>query len=122
MKAETNDEVDRYLAALPEPQRRQLDHVRATIRAVAPMATESISYGIPAFKQDGRPLIYYSAWKRHCAIYGLPYELVERHRAELEQFERAKGTIRFTVEHPLPDDLLRVMVGEHLAALAARKG
>jgi uncharacterized protein YdhG (YjbR/CyaY superfamily) len=61
--------VEDYLAALPPDQREALEHVRATIRAAAPDATEAISYGMPAFKQDGRGLVGYAAFKAHCSLF-----------------------------------------------------
>ena len=61
--------VDDYLAALPPDQRAALEHLRATIRAAAPDATEAISYGMPAFKQDGRGLVGYAAFKAHCSLF-----------------------------------------------------
>ncbi|MEX0741710.1 MAG: DUF1801 domain-containing protein, partial [Phycisphaeraceae bacterium] len=60
----TAKDVDTYLGALPEEQRAALEKLRATIRAAAPDAAESISYGMPTFKYKGRPLIYFGAAKK----------------------------------------------------------
>jgi uncharacterized protein YdhG (YjbR/CyaY superfamily) len=61
--------VEGYLAALPEEQRDALEKLRKTIRVAAPTATETISYQMPAFKQDGRFLVSYAAFKDHCSLY-----------------------------------------------------
>ncbi len=62
-------EVDNVLAALPEDARTALEALRRTIAAAAPVAVESISYGVPAFKYRGRPLVSFGAAKNHCSFY-----------------------------------------------------
>ena len=99
--------VDDYLAALPEGQRSTLKKLRTTIKAVAPEAAESISYGIPSFKYKGRPLIHIGAAKHHCAIYGL---VPDAFKHELKQYDTSKGTIRFPADKPLPETLVRKLI------------
>jgi uncharacterized protein YdhG (YjbR/CyaY superfamily) len=99
--------VDGYLAALPEDQRVALKKLRETIKAAAPAAAESISYGIPSFKYKGRPLIHIGAAKHHCAIYGL---VPDAFKDELKQYDTSKGTIRFPADKPLPETLVRKLV------------
>jgi uncharacterized protein YdhG (YjbR/CyaY superfamily) len=62
-------DVEDFLAAVPEDARITLEKLRKTIRAVAPEATETISYGIPTFKHQGRPLVGFGATPNHCALY-----------------------------------------------------
>lgn len=112
--------VEDYLAALPPDQRAALEHLRATIRAAAPEATEAISYGMPAFKQDGRGLVGYAAFKAHCSLFPMSAAVIPEHAAALEGFTTSKGTIRFTPEAPLPDALVTAIVRTRLAELAAR--
>ena len=109
-------DIDAYLESVPEPARTRLREIRRTIRAVAPDAVESISYGVPTFKHGGRPLIYFAAAKKHCAIYGVP---MENHREELAAFDTAKGTIRFAPDKSFPQALLEALVKERLAAIDA---
>jgi uncharacterized protein YdhG (YjbR/CyaY superfamily) len=110
-------DIEGYLAALPEDARETLQTLRRMIQAIAPDAVESISYGMPTFKYQGRPLIYLGAWKSHCAIYGMN---VEGHRDELAAYEVEKGTIRFPLGELLPESLLRTLVMERKAAIEAR--
>ena len=113
-------DVDDHLAALPPDQRAALEHVRATIRAAAPAATEAISYGMPAFKQDGRGLVGYAAFKAHCSLFPMSSAVIADLAGELEGYATSKGTIRFTPGKPLPDALITRIVRARLAELAAR--
>ena len=65
----TRTSVDQYLATLPDIPRAALEEIRRTIRAAAPEATETISYGIPTVKQGGRLLISYAAFQHHCSLF-----------------------------------------------------
>jgi uncharacterized protein YdhG (YjbR/CyaY superfamily) len=109
-------DVDSYLAALPEEQRVALQRLRDLIRAADHQAVESISYGIPTFKHNQKPLIYIGAAKSHCAVYGPAVDMV-RFADELRRFSKSKGTIRFQPDDPLPDDLVLLMVRARLEAL-----
>jgi uncharacterized protein YdhG (YjbR/CyaY superfamily) len=112
--------VDDHLAALPPDQRAALERLRATIRAAAPDATEAISYGMPAFKQDGHGLVGYAAFKAHCSLFPMSATVLPALADALEGFTTSKGTIRFTPEQPLPDALVTRIVEARLAELAAR--
>ena len=113
--------VDAYLARLPRMQRDVLEHVRAVIARTVPDAEETISYGMPAFRRAGRFLLSYAGWKRHCSLYPLSDEFLATHRAELEGFGRTKGSVHFTPDRPLPDDLLEELARSE-AARADRAG
>ena len=122
--AEATVWIDAYLAALPADQRAALQSLRETIAAAAPEAVEAVSYGLPAFRYRGRPLVWYLAAKNHCSLFPRA-AVIDAHRAELADFDLAKGTIRFTPDHPLPKDLVTGMVRDCVAqvnAAAARKG
>jgi uncharacterized protein YdhG (YjbR/CyaY superfamily) len=109
--------VNGYLAGVSPEFRALLRSLRTTIGSVAPRATESISYGIPTYKQDGQRLIYFSAASKHCAIHMV-------RKAHLDEAVRlgfgvGRGSIRFTPEHPLPARLLRRIVKTRLAEIAS---
>lgn len=63
--------VDEYIASCPKDVQPVLRRIRQTIRAAAPGAAEKISYQMPAFTLDGKILIYYAAWRKHVAVYGI---------------------------------------------------
>jgi uncharacterized protein YdhG (YjbR/CyaY superfamily) len=113
----TTPTVDDYLAALPADQRATLEEIRKTVKATAPEAFESISYGIPTFKYKKRPLIYFGAAKKHCAVYGM--SVMGRFEADLQPYDRSKGTLRFTPDKPLPAALLKKLLKAQMKEIDA---
>lgn len=112
--------IDATLAALPPDQRDAMQTLRATVAAAAPDAIEAISYGAPAFRYHGHPLVSYAAARSHCSFFPMSPSLIEAHLAELEAFDTAKGTIRFTPDRPLPAALIGTIVRERMAELDAK--
>ena len=107
--------IDEYLAGVHAHQRPALETLRRTIRAVAPKAEECISYGLAAFRLNGRPLVAFGASANHCAFYPMNSTTVEAFRAQLKGFETSKGTIRFQADDPLPAALVRKLVKARIA-------
>jgi uncharacterized protein YdhG (YjbR/CyaY superfamily) len=107
--------IDEYLAGVPEPARSTLKKLRATIRSVAPKeTTESISYGMPAFKYKG-PLVYFSAFAKHCSFFPANSSLIAEFKNELKDFPTSKGTIRFPLNKALPAALVKKLVKARIA-------
>jgi uncharacterized protein YdhG (YjbR/CyaY superfamily) len=106
--------IDEYLAPLSDDVRAALERLRSLIRAAAPKAEECISYGIPAFRQNGM-LVGFGATKSHCAFYLMSATTVNAHAADLEGYDTSKGTIRFSPADPLPAALVRKLVKARLA-------
>lgn len=102
--------IDAYVAKVPEPFRGALEHVRALVRSIVPDAEEALVYGVPGFRYGGQPLVCYAAFKAHCGFYPMNPALMDSLEDELAGFRTAKGTIRFTPDHPLPDALVRTIV------------
>jgi uncharacterized protein YdhG (YjbR/CyaY superfamily) len=115
IRAQTTDE---YLAALSADQRAALQRLRRSIRAAAPRAQECISYQLPAFRLDGRMLVWFGATEHHCAFY--PGAEVQAFKHELARYDTSKGTIRFQPDAPLPATLIRKLVKARIARIAAR--
>lgn len=100
--------VDAYLDALSPAQRAPLQHLREVILSAAPGAVEGISYGIPTFKVKGKAVGHFAAAARHLSFH--PGAVMDAFGAELSAFPTSKGTIRFTPDNPIPDDLVRRIV------------
>lgn len=112
--------IDEYLAATRPAQRKVLEALRRAIHAAAPGAEEYLGYGLAGFKHGGRPLVYLGAWKEHCALYAASPRTQAAFADELKDFEVSKGTIRFTVEKPLPLAMVKKLVKARVAENAAR--
>jgi uncharacterized protein YdhG (YjbR/CyaY superfamily) len=107
--------IDEYLAQAKPDQRAMLQKLRRTIRAVAPTAEECISYGIPAFRLNGRSLVFFGAWANHCSFYPGSSATLKKFRQELRDFQITKGTIRFSPDDPLPLALVKKLVKARIA-------
>jgi len=111
--------IDAYLATLPADQREVLQRLRAQVNRLVPDAVETISYGMPTFKLDGRGLLWFAGWKAHCSIYPLTDTFLAAHADELKGYGRTKGSLHFTPEARLPESLVERMVRARLADLEA---
>ena len=112
--------IDEYLTAVSDDKRVALEKLRKTIRAAAPKAEECISYGVPAFRLDGRMLVAFGAAANHCAFYPGAFP-VEAQKDELKAYDTSKGTIRFQADKPLPVALVRKMVKARIAEYVGRR-
>lgn len=109
--------VDAYLASLPDAQRRILERVRSVIARAVPDAVETISYGMPAFRLRDQFLVSYAGWKRHCSLYPLTDSFLAAHATELDGYDRTKGSVHFTPDRPLPDEVVEQLVLGRVADL-----
>lgn len=112
--------VEDYLAALPEESRTALEKLRKTIKSAAPEATEAISYQMPAFKDHGRFLVSYAAFKDHCSLFPASKAVIEALGEDLKPYFSGKGTIRFRADKPIPTALVKKIVKARIEENAAR--
>jgi uncharacterized protein YdhG (YjbR/CyaY superfamily) len=102
--------VPEYIAAQPPEARGALRKVRAAMRKALPKAEEVISYQIPAYRLNGRIVIYFAGWKAHYSIYPAQKRLVAAFRDRLAPYEvNNKGTIRFPLSEPVPVRLIEAI-------------
>jgi len=101
----TFNNVDEYISTFPKETQELLKQVRKTIRQAAPDADESISYGMPAYKLNGKPLVYFAAFKNHIGFYATPTGHKE-FADELSKYKQGKGSVQFPLDKPMPLDLI----------------
>ena len=114
MRGEKFETIAAYIASLDQPKRAALRKLRKDIRAAAPGLKECISYGIPAYRLDGKMLMAFGASAKHCSFYPGAHP-VKAHAKELSAYSTSKGTIRFPADEPLPTALVRKLVRTRIA-------
>jgi len=107
--------IDEYLAGVSADKRAALEKVRKAIRSAAPKAEECISYGLPAFRLNGKLLVAFGAASGHCSFYPMSGATVAAHRVELAGYDTSPGTVRFAPTAPLPARLVRKLVKARIA-------
>jgi uncharacterized protein YdhG (YjbR/CyaY superfamily) len=112
--------IEEYIKTFPKDVQSILEKIRETIREAAPGAVETISYQMPAFKLNGRNLVYFAAWKNHIGFYPAPSGM-EAFDKELSRYQRAKGSVQFPLEKPIPFDLISRIVKYRVKENLARK-
>lgn len=105
--------IDQYIAQYPEEVQVILSKIRAVIQEAAPGAVEKISYGLPAFHQNG-PLVYFGAFKHHIGLYPTPPGIAA-FKEELSVYKSSKGAVQFPLDKPIPYDLITRIVQHRLA-------
>ena len=100
--------IDEYIATFPSEIQKLLCQLRAAIHEAAPKAEETISYQMPAFKQNG-VLVYFAAFKDHISFFPTASG-VEAFKEKISAYKTSKGTIQFPLNQPLPLDLVKEIV------------
>jgi uncharacterized protein YdhG (YjbR/CyaY superfamily) len=108
--------VNAYLASLPDHVRASLVKLQKAVAAAAPEAELGISYGIPAFRLNGRPLVWFAAFKEHCSFFTAP-KAIQVHVDKLKKYKTSKGTIQFLPGKPLPASLVAKLVKTRISQL-----
>ena len=113
--------VDEYISAQPEAAQVVLQLVRSTLGRALPGAEEVISYKIPAYRLQGRIVLYFAGWKRHYSLYPAGERMVAAFREQLASYKVSKGTIRFGLSEPVPVKLIE-LIAKFRAEEAVRRG
>lgn len=108
-------EVDRYLADLEEPKRSTLQRVRQTILDVVPDVEEGISYGVPAFRFQGKVVAGFAAFKNHLSYLPHSGSVFPALREELADYQTTTGSLHFPIDSPLPRPLVERLLSVRIA-------
>jgi uncharacterized protein YdhG (YjbR/CyaY superfamily) len=111
--------VDDYLAGIPEVSRTALEGVRGVLRESVPDGVETISYGMPTVKLDGKMLLSYAAFAKHCSLFPASGDVMAVLGDELAPYFAEKATLRFTPTDPIPRDLLERVVAVRVAEVTS---
>ena len=101
--------INEYIADFSQGTQNILEQVCETIKKAAPEAEESISYGMPAFKTNGIPLVYFAAYASHIGFYATPTGHSEFAK-ELSIYKQGKGSVQFPLDKPMPLNLITKIV------------
>ena len=113
-------DIDGYLAALDEAPRAALQHLRRSILQVVPDAEECISYGMPAFKVHGKTVAGFAAFKSHLSYLPHSGSVLSSLEADLAGYEMTKGSLHFTIDEPLPGNLVNKLITARMRELGLR--
>ena len=108
--------VDDYIKTFPESVQEMLHQVRKTIRSAAPDATEGFSYMMPAYKMNGKPLVYFAGYKNHIGFYATPTGHLAFEK-ELSKYKQGKGSVQFPLDKPMPLNLIKEIVKFRVAEI-----
>ena len=100
--------IDEYIASFPKNVQNILKKLRFVIKKHAPMAKETINYGIPTFKLNGN-LVHFAAFKNHIGFYPTPSAILA-FKKELSTYKQAKGSVQFPIDKPIPFNIIKKIV------------
>ena len=110
------DTVDAYISQFPLTVQKRLLTIRQLIKDTAPAAIELLSYGMPAYKLDSKPLVYFAAYANHIGFYAIPNSH-EKFAKEFSKYKQGKGSVQFPHDQPLPVDLIKKVVQFRVQAI-----
>ncbi len=103
------NEIEQYIANFPQDVQIKLLQIRETIKSVAPEAIEGFAYGMPSYKTNGKPLVYFAGYKNHIGFYATPSGH-SQFSDELALYKQGKGSVQFPLDKPVPYDLIARIV------------
>ncbi|MFZ2067122.1 MAG: DUF1801 domain-containing protein [Xanthobacteraceae bacterium] len=103
-------EVDNYLASLEEPKRSTLEALRRTILDIVPEAEQGISYGVPAFRLQGKVVAGFAAFKNHLSYLPHSGSVFPEVGDVISHYKASKGALQFPVDRPLPKALVKKLI------------
>jgi uncharacterized protein YdhG (YjbR/CyaY superfamily) len=121
-RAVSAEEIDQYLDALEEPKRTTLARLRQRILDILPEADQGISYGVPAFKVQGKTIAGFAAFKNHLSYLPHSGSVFPQLKDELRGYSTSVGALRFSIDEPLPAPLLEKLIAVRLQQAFPHEG
>jgi uncharacterized protein YdhG (YjbR/CyaY superfamily) len=109
--------VDAFIKASPKEAQAKLRQLRGIVRAAAPGAVESISYRMPTYKLNGKPLVGFAGFTKHIGFYPMSGTFLDDYKAELKNYVTTKGGVQFPLAEPLPVALIRKLLKDRIKSL-----
>lgn len=103
------NEIEKYIAQFPENVQEILFKIREIITTEVPEIEEKISYAMPGFYLNKKPLVYFAAYKNHIGFYATPNGH-EKFQKELSKYKQGKGSVQFPLNQEIPYDLILKIV------------
>jgi uncharacterized protein YdhG (YjbR/CyaY superfamily) len=110
-------DIDAYLAEVDEPKRSTLEALRRTILELRPGAEQTIAYGTPTFKVNGKAIAGFAAFKHHLSYLPHSSNVLSELQDELADYQTSKGALRFAIDVPLPKALVEKLIDARLREL-----
>lgn len=101
--------IDEYIKTFPKEVQSKLQEIRDLVKKLAPTAIETISYGMPTFKLNGKNLVHFAGYKSHIGFYPTPSGITNFEK-ELSVYKTSKGTAQFKLDAELPIKLIEKMI------------
>jgi len=108
--------IDNYLNDLTPENKKELQRIRELIHRLVPEVEEAFSYDMPAFTYEGKPLIYFAAFKDHLSVFPTAFP-IEALKDKLTSYTVSKGTIKFTLDNPLSDELIEKLLESRISEI-----
>lgn len=112
--------IDAYIQLYPKDVQVLLEKMRETIKKVEPTFEETISYGIPTFRLNGKNIVHFGAYPHHIGFYPTPNG-IEAFKKELAEYASGKGTVKFPLDKPIPFDLVTRITKFRLAEATSNR-
>ncbi len=103
-------DIDAYLARVDEPMKTTLETLRQTILEILPEAEQCITYAVPTFKVEGKPIAGFAAYKNHCSYFPMSGSVLNQLGDDIAMYRTSKGALQFAVDRPLPKALVRKLI------------
>lgn len=117
---EKYDTVDEYINSFFGEKKEVLTKFRTFARKKIPQATESMSYGMPTFKLNGKNIVHFAAFKDHVSFFPTPSG-IDAFEKETKQYRTGKGTMQFADGNKIPWDLIRKIIDFRIEEIVSKK-